>query len=222
MTSLSGEGGQRAVMLQMQFASAVTEIDEDACVGSSMENGTTMIMFDLRQHDFHQELGTQATLCWRTDSYHVDVHELSTFHNPIMYRFIVAQGSYLDGQKQRRYFTPEIKGVSTSQHMSHSVIRLACYLAVVCGVSLRHIALLFSVLFLIPITKSSIKRWIDDIGSHLPTPEQMLQQLLILLPDFRQTISIRSRMSGATSRNRSYLTADRSRQAVKPSRMRHA
>ena len=28
--------------------------------------------------------------------------------------------------------------------MSHSVIRLACYLAVVCGVSLRHIALLFS------------------------------------------------------------------------------
>src|SRR6266702_2656687 len=77
---------------------------------------------------------------------------------------------------------PAIKGVSTSQHMSHSVIRLACYLAVVCGVSLRHIALLFSVLFLIPITKSSIKRWIDDIGSHLPTPEQMLQHLLALTP----------------------------------------
>jgi hypothetical protein len=49
----------------------------------------------------------------------------------------------------QRSFTPEIQGVSTSQHMSHSVIRLACYLAVVCGVSLRHIALLFSVLFLI-------------------------------------------------------------------------
>ena len=80
------------------------------------------------------------------------------------------------------YFTPEIKGVSTSQHMSHSVIRLACYLAVVCGVSLRHIALLFSALFLIPITKSSIKRWIDDIGSHLPTPEEMLRQLLALAP----------------------------------------
>src|SRR5947208_2709774 len=66
--------------------------------------------------------------------------------------------------------------------MSKSIIRLACYLAVVCGVSLRHIALLFSVLFLIPITKSSIKRWIDDIGSHLLTPEQMLQQLLALIP----------------------------------------
>ncbi len=171
-----------AVTVQMQFASAVTEIYQDAFVGSSMENGTTIITFDLRQHDFQQELGTQARLCWRKESYHVDVHELSTFHNPILYRFILAQGSYLDGQNQRRSFTPEIKGVSTSQHMSKSVIRLACYLAVVCGVSLRHIALLFSALFLIPITKSSIKRWIDDIGSNLPTPEKMLQQLLALTP----------------------------------------
>jgi Transposase len=59
---------------------------------------------------------------------------------------------------------------------------LACYLAVVCGVSLRHIALLFSALFLIPTTKSSIKRWIDAIGVHLPTPEEMLQHLLALTP----------------------------------------
>jgi hypothetical protein len=171
-----------AVTVQMQFTSAVTEMYQDAFVGSSMENGTTMIIFDLRKHNFHQELGTKATLSWRKASYHVDVHELSTFHNPIIYRFIVAQGSYLDGQHQRRYFTPEIKGVSTYQHMSHSAIRLACYLAVVCGVSLRHLALLCSALFLIPMTKSSSKRWIDDIGSNLPTPEQMLRQLLALAP----------------------------------------
>jgi hypothetical protein len=168
--------------VQMQFESAVTEMYQDAFVGSAIENGTTIIMFDLRKHDFHQELGTQAKLCWRKETYHVNVHELSTFHNPIQYRFILAQGSYLDGQNQRVYFTPAIKGISTSQHMSHSVIRLACYLAVVCGVSLRHIALLFAALFLIPITKSSIKRWIDDIGSHLPTPEEMLRQLLVLAP----------------------------------------
>src|SRR5712692_2891031 len=177
-----GQGGQMAMTIQMQFASAVTELYEDAFVGSSMENGTTMITFDLRKHDFQSELGTTAMLCWRKESYHVEVHELSTFHNPIMYRFIVAQGSSLDGQHQRIYFTPEIKGVSTSQHMSHSVIRLACYLAVVFGVSLRHMALLFSVLFLIPITQSSIKRWIDAIGSHLPAPEKMRQQLLALTP----------------------------------------
>jgi hypothetical protein len=82
---------------------------------------------------------------------------MSTFHNPMKYRFILAQGSYLHAQNQRLYFTPEIKGVSTAQPMSHRIIRLACSLAVVCGVSLRHIALIFASLFLIPLTKSSIK-----------------------------------------------------------------
>ena len=171
-----------AVTVQMQFESVVTEIYQDAFVGSSIENGTTIIQFDLRKHNFQQELGTQATLCWRKESSHVDVHELSTFHNPMRYRFVLAQGSYLDDNKQRIDFTPAIKGVSTSQHMSHSVIRLSCYLAVVCGVSLRHIALLFASLFLIPMSKSSIKRWIDDIGSHLPPPEAMLRQLLAIAP----------------------------------------
>src|SRR2546422_7764903 len=122
-----------AVTVQMQFTSAVTEMYQDAFVGSSMENGTTMIIFDLRKHDFHQAWGTKATLSWRKASYHVDVHALSTFHNPILSRCIVAQGASLDGQRQRRYFTPEMQGVSTSQPMSHSAIRLACALAVVCG-----------------------------------------------------------------------------------------
>jgi len=171
-----------AVTVQMQFESAVTEMYQDAFVGSSIENGATIISFDLRQHDFQQELGATAMLAWRKESYHVDIHELSTFHNPIKYRFILAQGSYLEAQNQRRYFTPAIQGVSTAQHMSHSIIRLACYLAVVCGVSLRHMALLFSALFLIPITKSSIKRWIDDIGANLPTQEEMLRQLLAIMP----------------------------------------
>ena len=66
--------------------------------------------------------------------------------------------------------------------MSHSVIRLSCSLAVVCGVSLRHVAVLFAALFLIPIPKSSIKRGMDAIGSNLPTPEAMLRQLLALAP----------------------------------------
>src|SRR3954451_17353121 len=96
-------------------------------------------------------------LSWRKEAYHVDIHALSTFHNPIKYRFILAQGAYLDAQNQRLYFTPEIKGVSTAQPMSHSLSRLACYLAVECGVSLRHIALIFASLFLIPITGSVSK-----------------------------------------------------------------
>jgi hypothetical protein len=65
--------------------------------------------------------------------------------------------------------------------MRHSVIRLACDLAVVCGVSLRPLALLFPALFLMPLTKSSSKRWMDAMahiclrqrrgcGSCLPSP----------------------------------------------------
>src|SRR5712691_3783772 len=181
-TSVGAKGGRMAVTVQMQIESVVTAVYEDAFVGSSIENGTTSIQFDLRKRDLQRALETASTICWRKEPYAVEIHELSTFYNPIKYRFIVAQGSYLNDQNQRVYFTPDIKGVSTSQHMSHSVIRLACYLAVVCGVSLRHIALLFAALFLIPITKSSIKRWIDDIGSNLPTPEEMLRQLLALTP----------------------------------------
>jgi hypothetical protein len=177
-----GEGDEMAVTVQTQFESVVTEIYEEAFVGSSIENGTTLIQFDLRKLDFQRESGIPSTIYWRTDTYHVDVHELSTFHNPIKYRFILAQGSYFDEDGQRIYFTPEIKGVSTSQHMSHSIIRLSCYLAVVCGVSLRQVALIFSFLFLISISKSSIKRWIDTIGSNLPTPEEMLQHLLAIKP----------------------------------------
>ena len=171
-----------AVTVQMQFESAVTEMSQDPFVGSSIENGTTIIQCDLRQRDVPHEGGGTSTLSWRKEAYHVDIHELSTFHNPMKYRFILAQEYYLDGQNQRLYFTPEIKGVSTAQHMSHSISRLACYLAVVCGGSLRHIALIFSLLCLMPITKSSVKRWIDDIGVNWPNQETMLQPLRALTP----------------------------------------
>ena len=112
-----------AVTVQMQCESAVTEMYQNAFVGSSIENGATIIQFDLRQLDFQRELGTTSPICWRQDVYHVDIHELSTFHNPIKYRCIVAQGYYLNDKKQRVYFTPDIQGVSTSQHMSKSIIR---------------------------------------------------------------------------------------------------
>jgi len=165
-----------AVTVQMQFESVVTEMYQDAFVGSAIGNGTTIITFDLRYLDYQRQFGTSSTIYWSKEPYHVDVHELSTFHNPIVYRFILTQGYYFDEAGQRVDFTPEIKGVSTSQHMSDSIIRLSCYLSVVCGVSLRQIALLFSYLFLIPITKSSIKRWIDKIGTNLPTQDEMLKQ----------------------------------------------
>ena len=51
-----------AVTVQMQFASAVTERYQDPFVGSSIENGATIIPFNLRQRDFHQALSRQEKL----------------------------------------------------------------------------------------------------------------------------------------------------------------
>ena len=99
-----------AVTVQMQFESAVTEMYQDTFVGSSIEHGTTIIQFDLRKRDWQGALGTTAPICWRQEPYHVDIHELSTAHNPLKYRFIVAQGYYLNDQQQRVYFTPKIQG----------------------------------------------------------------------------------------------------------------
>ena len=79
-----------AVTVQTQFESVVTQMYEEAFVGSSIENGTTVIKFDLRKLDFQRESGITSTIYWRKDTYHVDVHELSTFHNPIQYRFMAS------------------------------------------------------------------------------------------------------------------------------------
>ena len=155
---------------------------QDAFVGSAMENGTTIIRFDLRQHDFHQEWGRAHRICWRKEPYHVDVHELSTFHNPIAYRFIVAQGAYHERPESTGVLHPEIKGVSTSQHMSHSVIRLACYSRG--GLRGQPPADCAPLSRAVPDSDyQSVDQALDDaIGAHCPTPEEMLQQLLALAP----------------------------------------
>jgi hypothetical protein len=57
-----------AVTVQTQFESAVTEMYQDTFVGSSIENGATIITFDLRQRDFHQELGATSPLSWRQEA----------------------------------------------------------------------------------------------------------------------------------------------------------
>ena len=74
-----------AVTVQMQIESVVTEIYQDAFVGSSIENGTTIIQFDLRTLDFQCVLGTPSTICWRKEAYHVDIHELSAIPGESLY-----------------------------------------------------------------------------------------------------------------------------------------
>ena len=86
----------------------------------------------------------------------------------------MVQGYYVKKGK-RIYFTPKVSEISTQQHVSKSVIRLSCFLAVFCGVSLRNIAKIFKYLFEIFTNKSSIKRWNDEIGQNLPSEEEILK-----------------------------------------------
>ena len=72
-----------AVTVQMQFESAVTEMYQDAFVGSSIEDGATILPFDRRQRGVQPEAGTPSTLSWRKAPDPVDIHELSTFHHPL-------------------------------------------------------------------------------------------------------------------------------------------
>ena len=166
-----------AIRIETEFDSAVIQSNKDVFTKSYIENGTTIIEFDLRKRDYQKVFDIKSKIYWR-EPYTVDVHEFSTYQNPIVYRFHISQGYYFKSKWKRIYFTPTIDGVSTQQHVSKSVIRLSCFLAVICGVTLRNIALIFSVLFHVPVTKSSIKRWIDEIGSNLPTEEEILKQLI--------------------------------------------
>jgi hypothetical protein len=66
--------------------------------------------------------------------------------------------------------------------MRPSLIRWAGSLAVVCGVRLRPMALIFASLFLMPMPQSSSKRWIADSGAHVPSQEEMRRPLLARTP----------------------------------------
>ena len=75
-----------AVTVHMPFEAAVTQMEEEAFVGSSLANGTTMLIGDLRKRNFQRQLGTTSASSWRTDLYHVAMHALSTLHHPITSR----------------------------------------------------------------------------------------------------------------------------------------
>lgn len=168
------------ITIQTQFTSAVVEASQDVFTRSYIEEENTIIEFDMRKRDYQKEEGISSEIHWPEKTYNADVHEFSTFHNPIVYRFISAQGWYYDDQRNRVWFTPKISEISAQQHVTKNVIRLACFLAVICGVTLRNISTIFTVLFQIPVSKSAVKRWVDEIGSSLPSEEEILKQLVEL------------------------------------------
>jgi hypothetical protein len=166
------------ITIQSPFDSAVLESNKDVFTRSYIEGRNSIIEFDMRKRDYKKEFKITSQIYWVGKEYTIDINEFSTLHNPILYRFILMRGYYLNEHGNRVDFTPKISEVSTHHHVSSNILRLSCYLAVICGVSLRNIAAIFSNLFQIPIGKSSIQRWIDEIGTQLPSDEDILKKLI--------------------------------------------
>ena len=76
---MKGYGTRMAVVIETRFESAVTEANGDTCVGSFIENGKTVIEFDLRERDWRKIGKTDSEIRQRKKTYTVDVHEFSTF-----------------------------------------------------------------------------------------------------------------------------------------------
>ncbi len=83
-----------AVIIETAFESAVTESNKEAFSASCIENGKTVTEFDMRKKDWQKILKTESEIKWYSETYTVDVHEFSTFHNPIVCRFIMNRGYY--------------------------------------------------------------------------------------------------------------------------------
>ncbi len=165
------------ITIKAHFETSVTEANKDVYTGSFIEGKKTIIEFDMRKRDWQQALQTNSKISWYPQTSKIDIYEFSTFHCPIVYRFTMARGYYTQTDGSREYFTTKPSEVSTHHHMSKNIIRLACFLAVICGVTLRNIALIYSSLFQIPVSKSCIKRWIDEIGAGL-SEDDILKKLI--------------------------------------------
>lgn len=165
------------IIIKSGSDSAVSEADRDVYTETYIEDKATIIESDMRNRDYRKKFGIKSEIFWSCNTYYVDIHEFSTFHNPVIYRFVTAQGYYPDENSHRIFFIPEPSDVPTHHHMSLNILRLSCFSAVICGVSLRNIAQIFTILFKIPITESSIKRRIDEIGSNLPSEEEISEKM---------------------------------------------
>lgn len=165
-----------------------TEVIEDnpACVmGGTYKDGALVIQIDARKHDHHQQLGLPpgTELHWGKE-YTVEVQELSGLAWPLRYAVTTGEGWYLDAQRKRHYFTPQVKGVNLHRKVSEVVMRAGVFLSIIAGVGCRRAAWLLEVLFHVGATKSAVDRWIDEVADRLPAAEVLIREL-----DKRQPIT---------------------------------
>jgi hypothetical protein len=140
--------------------------------------GKIIIEFDTRKRDYHKlfKLKRGVEIRWINERT-FEVQELSGFSWPIIYRITTADGYYTGKQGRRVYFTPQIAGLSTQRKVSDVVMRLGVFLCIIAGLGSRQASWLMQVLFQVTVSKSSIDRWIDEVGDSLPSEDEMIKLL---------------------------------------------
>jgi hypothetical protein len=108
-----------------------------------------------------------------------DINDLSSLRNRLTYRLTHGDGWYLKEDGERQYFPlqPHLSGIDIERGCTTTALRAAVLLAVFSGVGVRTTCWLMSLLFLFPVTKSSLQRWIKDCASRLPDLEWMVKKL---------------------------------------------
>lgn len=166
------------MFIQLPVTTEVLEQNADLKPRGKAENNQLVIEFDLRQRDYHKlfQLKRKVKIQWH-NTRTFEVQELSGFSWPIVYRLTTADGSYLNEQGERVYFTPRIAGLSTRRKVSDVLLRLGVFLCVVAGLGTRQTSWLLKVLFQVEVSKSALDRWIDEVADSLPSADEMIKLL---------------------------------------------
>lgn len=109
----------------------------------------------------------------------VDIQELSSFWNPIVYRLTHGDGWYRDKSGKRQYFPlqPYLTGIDLKRQCTTVALRAGILLAVMAGIGLRGVCWLMDMLFHFKITKSSLDRWVKECAAQLPDAAEMAKIL---------------------------------------------
>jgi len=167
-----------ALEFLVPISTEVIEQNPECVTGGMCRDGVLVISLDATKQDHWKRLGLprETPIHWGP-TYTVEVQELSGLCWPIRYCITTAEGWYEDGQRQRHYFVPVLKGLCLKRKVSHVTLRAGVFLSIIAGLGCRKTAWLLEILFHVVVGKSSIDRWIDEVAEELPSADVIIQEL---------------------------------------------
>lgn len=171
------QGPNGEVFLRVGISTAAICANRDSKISGAQEDKALVITIDTREQNVHQRLGlgTKTKITWG-ETNRFEAQELSGLAWPIRYRVITQEGFYLRGE-ERVHFTTAAEGIDSRRKASDVLMRAAVLLVIVAGVGVRRAQWLLEQLFHVEVSKSALHRWVGEIASQLPQPDEMIRLL---------------------------------------------